>query len=209
MNSVLYLDREVLNALARRVLNEYDRMLLIGSPVAIPIEKIIQSLGIITEFQYLRKDDRLCGETVFDDAEVGIYDMETKQYVPIIVKANTIIADVRLLEFEGRLRFTFAHELAHWLLHRELFRSMESCAAMLKDEADVVRLSSQEDRMIEKQADMLGVALIMPITQIKKAFYRMRDTYGCNADRITVEMAELFCVSKQAMRIRLAGHNLI
>jgi hypothetical protein len=201
---------ETLNAISRKVIKSYDASLLF-SPKPIPVEEIIESLGLIVEYQYLRKNDRVCGETVFDDAEVPIYDMDNKCYTTIIVRAGTILIDARLLKKgkEGRLRFTLAHELAHWVIHKKVFCGSFDCAALVKDEnGKIEKISSEADRLIEKQADKLAVAILMPIALVKRAFYQLRGNYKDN-DQIITKLATLFCVSKQAMLIRLEEHKLI
>jgi len=60
---------------------------------------------------------------------------------------------------------------------------------------------------MEIQANLLGSALLMPLPQVKRSFYRLRA--GCGAQTLVAEMAELFQVSRQAMRIRLESHNLL
>lgn len=212
MNSnIRYYRQPVIDMLARNVLNEYDRCLLLGKPKAIPIDDIIESLGLIVEYHYLRNSDRICGETVFDAAEVIVYDMAKRRYKTIIVKGGTIIADAHLLDSgnEGRLRFTFAHELAHWILHKSIFCGSQYSAAMTKTAiSEDCKLSSAVDRTIERQADMLGTALIMPITQVKKAYYAVGRSQSSKQAAIDA-MAEIFNVSREAMRIRLSTHNLI
>lgn len=89
-------------------------------------------------------------------------------YILFPVKAGTILIDASLCENEetaGRLRFTCAHELAHWVLHKKLYQGTGESAAMT--------LAAQEDDM-EIQANILGSAVLMPIPQIKRAFYRLR-----------------------------------
>lgn len=212
MNSnIRYYRQPVIDVIARNVLNSYDRRLLMGKPTAIPIDDIIEAMGLIVEYHYLRNSDRICGETVFDTAEVIVYDMAKRQYKTIIVKGGTIIADAHLLDngCEGRLRFTLAHELAHWVLHKNIFCGSQYSAAMIKAPvSEDCKLSSKADRAIERQADMLGTALIMPITQVKRAYYAVgRNQSGKQA--VIGTMAEIFDVSREAMRIRLTAHNLI
>lgn len=144
-------------------------------------------------------------------AEVIVYDMEKRKYKTIIVKGGTIIADAHLLDSgnEGRLRFTFAHELAHWILHKNIFCGSQYSAAMTKVPiTEDCKLSSEVDRAIERQADMLGTALIMPITQVKRAYYAISRNQG-STQMVIDRMAEIFNVSREAMRIRLSAHNLI
>ena len=127
--------------------------------------------------------------------------MEEKKYELVFVERGTIILDASLLrsKTDGRLRFTAAHELAHWLIHQELYAGSGNMAAMQKS----ISNSSEADKAIERQADLLGSALLMPINQVKRSFYRLPVS-----NRIEV-LATKFGVSNQAMRIRLAEHNLI
>ncbi|HOQ14255.1 MAG TPA: ImmA/IrrE family metallo-endopeptidase [Bacillota bacterium] len=202
MIEIKYLRPELLEAIARNTLKKYDESLVSGYDAKeIPIEEIIESMGLSLEYQYIRNNGRILGETVFDDAYVPIYNMDEKRYELIFVERGTIILDASLLRCRtrGRHRFTAAHELAHWLIHQELYSGTGDAAAMLKS----LSKSSEADRRIELQADMLASALLLPISQVKKAFYR---TSG--EDRVS-RLAAQFGVSNQAMEIRLRNHHLI
>lgn len=202
MIEIKYLRPELLEAIARSTLKKYDESLVSGYDAKeVPIEEIIESMGLSLEYQYIRNNGRILGETVFDDAYVPIYNMDEKRYELIFVERGTIILDASLLRCRtrGRHRFTAAHELAHWLIHQELYSGTGDAAAMLKS----LSKSSEADRRIELQADMLASALLLPISQVKKAFYR---TSG--EDRVS-RLAAQFGVSNQAMEIRLRNHHLI
>ena len=54
---------------------------------------------------------------------------------------------------------------------------------------------------------MLGSALLMPIAMVKRCFYQLRS--GRDDQTLVRDMAEVFQVSRQAMRIRLQNHHLI
>lgn len=202
MSDIRYLRPELLEAIARKTLKQYDERLVCGCKVQeIPIEEIIEHMGLSLEYQYIRNNGRILGETVFDDSYVPVYNMDEKQYELIFVKRGTIILDASLLrcKTQGRQRFTAAHELAHWLIHQELYSGTGDTAAMLKD----IKKSSEADKRIEQQADMLASALLLPINQVKRAFYRMT-----GEDRVS-QLATLFGVSNQTMEIRLRNHHLI
>lgn len=202
MIEIKYLRPELLEAIARNTLKKYDESLVSGYDAKeVPIEEIIESMGLSLEYQYIRNNGRILGETVFDDAYVPIYNMDEKRYELIFVERGTIILDASLLRCRtrGRHRFTAAHELAHWIIHQELYSGTGDAAAMLKS----LSKSSEADRRIELQADMLASALLLPISQVKKAFYR---TSG--EDRVS-RLAAQFGVSNQAMEIRLRNHHLI
>lgn len=202
MSELRYMRPELLEGIARNTLKQYDPMLIMGSEIkSIPIEDIIESLGLSLEYQFIRKNGRILGETVFDDDYVPLYNAANNEYELVFMERGTIIIDASLLRCrgDGRLRFTCAHELAHWLIHQELYCGSGDTAAMLKS----VSKSSDVDKSIERQADMLGSDLLLPLCLVKKAFYRVT-----GADRIEY-LAQQFEVSKKAMEIRLREHRLI
>lgn len=193
---------ELLEAIARTTLKRYDpRLVTDPETTCVPIEDIIESLGLSLEYQYIRKNRRILGETVFDDGYIPLYNMEQKRYELVYMERGTIIIDASLLRCrtDGRLRFTCAHELAHWLIHQELYSGSGNTAAMQKCTAK----SSEADKYIERQADKLASDLLMPINQVKRCFY-----HTAGSSRID-SLAEQFGVSKQAMEIRLKEHSLI
>ena len=139
-----------------------------GQPRAIPIEDLIERHGLILEFQYLRKNGRILGKTVFDTGLEAVYDMELGKYTLFPVKAGTILIDASLCEEEtstGRLRFTEAHELSHWILHKGLYAGTGESAALQP---------AVKETSMEIQANMLGSALLMPMPMVKRCFYQMR-----------------------------------
>lgn len=61
--------QQAIEAIARRVLKEYDRDLLLPSAHAVPIFEIAEKLfKLEIEYQYIRNNGRILGETVFRDA---------------------------------------------------------------------------------------------------------------------------------------------
>ena len=196
-----YRSMAALEVIARNTLNAFDPMLLSGPPSAIPIEELAQNLGLYIEYQCLRKSGWLLGEMVYDRTYVPVYFRETGQYELIIVDEKTIILDESLLDgqCDGRLRFTCSHEIAHWLLHKELYAGTGNTAAFID-----LKKSSEEDPAIEKQANQLASILLMPTVQVKRAHHNMR-----NSPNPAASLAELFGVSKQAMSIFMRYHNLI
>ncbi|OKZ70659.1 MAG: hypothetical protein BHV88_07760 [Clostridiales bacterium 41_12_two_minus] len=202
MTEPRYIRPALLEAIARNALKKYDPSLVLSlEPKSIPIEDMIETFGLSLEYQYIRKNGRILGETVFDDDYIPLYNMEQRKYELVFMERGTIILDASLLRCrsDGRLRFTAAHELAHWLIHQELYSGSGDTAAMLKS----ISKSSDADKYIERQADALAGALLMPINQIKRSFYRVSGT-----DKVSV-LAEQFNVSRKAMEIRLKDHHLI
>ena len=197
----IYYQEQALENIARQVLCGYDAKLYYGAPSAIPIEEIIESHGVFLEYQYLRKNGCILGKTIFDRGLETVYDMENHEYILFPVNAGTILIDASLCEEDtstGRLRFTCAHELAHWVLHKGLYAGTGESAALLAEESE---------NNMEIQANMLGSALLMPIAQIKRCFYQLRR--GRQDSQLINDMASVFQVSRQAMRIRLTNHRLL
>ena len=95
-----YYTEQTMESIARRVLDAYDERLYRGQPRAIPIEDLIERHGLTLEFQYLRKNGRILGKTVFDTGMEAVYDMELGEYTLFPVKAGTILIDASLCEEE-------------------------------------------------------------------------------------------------------------
>ena len=197
-----YYREQALEGIACEVITAYDPNLYYGVPRMIPIEDIIEAQGITLEYQCLRKTGCVLGETIFDDGVAIIYDYDIPGYTVIAVKSGTILIDSSLCREDastGRLRFTCAHELGHWLLHKKLFCGTGENAAL--------RSGNESDNTLEVQANLLGSILLLPLPQVKRCFYQLRS--GRTNQQLVTDMAGIFQVSKQAMRIRLENHNLL
>lgn len=94
-------------------------------------------------------------------------------------------------ETPERQRFTLAHEIAHFLLHRSLIG-----AGVVDDTMYRSGLSSRR----EVEANRLAADLCMPRELIDK---HRRELAHLDADELVSEMARRFRVSKPAMQIRL------
>ncbi len=205
----MYKKRQVNNSmeyLAVRELKKYENGRYVsGEPCAVPIEDIIEKqYDISIEYHFLRKNMTTLGQMVFDGGYVPIYDMESKKYTLIDVQPRTMLIDMRLLgdrRYENKLRFTYAHELAHYIIHKEHFANSEQSPALLKGEED------EYDDLIEKQANMFSSYILIPTGQMKKAYNRLMAMH--RSSTIVVDMARMFGVAQQTMQIRLYEHGLI
>lgn len=202
--ATLYYRPQTLETIARNTLMQYDEMYLNGKPHAVPIETIIEkTFGLRIEYQYLINDGRELGRMIYDNGITIYYDRETMNYALMRVEGGTMLIEASLLEDEkcyGRLRFTLAHELAHYILHKRIFSGTGVAAALYNQDTD-------EDAT-EWQANYLAKAILMPNGQIKRCFYALRPVCRSKSDFIC-KMAEIFEVSKQAMEIRLREFALI
>ena len=98
---------DAIETIGRKILQEYDPVLLDGPPQAVPIETIIETKFDLTlEYHCLRKNGSILGETIFDEGAAILYDQDEKRYRMIAVKAGTILVEERLCvdRLLGRLR---------------------------------------------------------------------------------------------------------
>jgi Zn-dependent peptidase ImmA (M78 family) len=99
-------------------------------------------------------------------------------------------------EARERQRFTIAHELAHYLLHREEIDRLPDGIT------DNVLYRSGAPEAIEYEANRLAADLVMPMELIQK---RLIDDFSGIVTDATIEgLADAFEVSKSAMEIRLS-----
>jgi Zn-dependent peptidase ImmA (M78 family) len=197
-----YYRPEALETIARHVITNYDGSLL-NAPAPIPVETIMEMVyGLKLDFQFIRNNGRVLGETVFEDMAVPIYERENHEgYKLISVTAGTVLIDASLINNrgDGRFRYTCAHELAHWVIHKGFYTQNGETAAMTK-----AQRSSEADKAIEWQADRLGSYFLMPKGVVKMAFYHNRN------DRNVIDtLALIFGVSHKAMEIRLDEMRLL
>jgi len=124
----------------------------------------------------------------------------------------------------GRFRFTLAHEVGHWRLHRQYYREDPSQARLFAGKgrpAFVCR--SSEKPPVEWQADTFASYLLMPAKMVIAAWDKWkgnrdpvilqtlpsaapvagRDMDDVRLERFCKPLAEQFEVSNEAMRIRL------
>jgi hypothetical protein len=198
---VPYIRAETLEHYARTVLKRYDDFYLCRAPQPVPIETIIEkTFGLVIEYLRLTVAGCELGRMVYDDGYSTRFNTEKDKYELHDVTAGTMLIEAQLLDNPngcGRLRFTLAHELAHWILHKKLFTGTKLAAAFV--------MEKPEDGSAEWQANYLAKAILMPLGQLKRAFYAMKGDIG---SRIPL-LAETFEVSKQAMKIRLKELGLI
>lgn len=106
------------------------------------------------------------------------------------------IVRVNRNETRERQRFTIAHELAHFLLHRDLIDASPSGIT------DNVLYRSGAPERIEYEANRLAADLVMPSALVEA---KLREDFRQIVTEATIEnLADSFEVSKAAMEIRLS-----
>ena len=168
----------------------------------------------------------------FNDGVIQAVNENTGQEESIPVPAGTIIIDpsITLHYKQNRLRFTLAHEGAHWLLHKKAFSvdnpfgqaniyENQLLAAKVErtDCKHRHKIGSDTD-CIERQADFLASAILMPRSALRIIFKNFLAAFGEKPRKLvrginssddylvsylTTYTANTFHVSIRAARIRL------
>ena len=96
----------------------------------------------------------------------------------VYVESKAICINERLFESssEGRLVFTIAHEVGHWVLHRQYIETQEKDGSR----QIIVSKKGNSKETIEWQADYFASCLLMPEKEIREAFERvLRSRNNC------------------------------
>ena len=104
---------------------------------------------------------------------------------------NGFVIRINRHDPQKRQRFTVAHELAHFLLHRdEIGNGIED---------DVLYRSSLSDKR-ERQANRLAADILMPAALLTEAKEAAEEK---GVGDVALYLADLFAVSEAAMRIKV------
>jgi len=195
-------------------------------------------LGLNIEYARISGDRQILGMTAFDNGIVQIADLKTGAPQPFPVVKGTVIIDPTLAQKRNlpRMRFTLMHEASHWLIHRQAFSEDNPLGSpgvyenqyLAAKEGRIDYSRKQEERTdserIERQADFLASALLMPRPALRTVFREFfalynekprtivrgaSETDDCYAKLLTELVADRFGVSKRAALIRLEKLNAI
>lgn len=143
-----------------------------------PVEKIAKLLGVQVRFSPL--DEELSGM--------------------IYIKDGVPIMGVNSLHHPNRQRFTIAHELGHFELHREMITSHvhvdKSFPVLMRN----VTSSTGTDQ-VEVQANQFAAELLMPSEQLDQILSGKQ--FDIDDDGPIEEIAKKFKVSVPALRYRI------
>ncbi len=136
--------------------------------------------------------EAICDDLGIDYEEVWMDDASGS----ISRAGDKFVVHVNALESKNRRRFTAAHELAHYLLHRDLLgdgermnRHIDNLYGAGEQTGDVIF-----NRAHEVQANRIAAQIVMPKKLLEKEFALNKDS---------LQLAKKFGVSKAAMDIRL------
>ena len=206
---------------------------LLNTPGIFNAEGFIEYyLGLTMRYMQIRYDRKVLGMTAFNTGVLKVANEKTGLPEPVPVAKGTIILDTSLTAKQSvpRLRFTTMHEGVHWILHREAYSPDNPFGhigvyenrylAAKEGNGDYVRSEKERtdvERM-ERQADFLSAAILMPRPALRTAFRNFFDFYSekprriiqgssimddCFAKQLPAYVSRLFGVSEKAALIRL------
>lgn len=103
-----------------------------------------------------------------------------------------------------RQRFSIAHEVGHFLLHRKamtVFIDTQFTRPYLAAFRDSTSATGEDKR--EREANAFAAALLMPESLVREAVAQL--AVDVEDDAAVVELAKRFDVSRQAMTFRLVN----
>ncbi|HEV7893625.1 MAG TPA: ImmA/IrrE family metallo-endopeptidase [Pyrinomonadaceae bacterium] len=162
-------------AAVRKILDRF------GPKIPVDIDAIVKAHGI----------------EVFTDNE-----MATSVSGVLIIKGKQVGAMVNMSHPEVRIRFTLAHELGHYLLHRRKKN-------LFVDEFAVMYRSSMPGGIdpLEVEANIFAAELLMPEGAVRADF--KADPPIAKSDDAIRKLARRYMVSPAAMKYRLRQLGLI
>ena len=168
MDSFPFIPKKRLERRAQELISAYETAT--GKPVKppIPVEIILESyLGLALEIADLK--------TLLDKKDVI-----GATWIP----EKKVIIDSSLEQGpRGRFYFTVAHEIGHWVLHRELIQEV---ALREKNRPAVICRDSEKRKSGEFQADWFAGALLMPEPLLREAVLKV-----LNAEKIEANLGHI------------------
>jgi Zn-dependent peptidase ImmA (M78 family) len=166
---VAYMSDEAIEKDAQALLADFVRERGVPIEAPIPIEDIIEKhLKIGIEFDDTHQLFGVPRSGIgFDPDILGAIFFDQKR----IVIDESLDPDANPAK-EGRYRYTTAHEVGHWRLHRGLFGRDPTQTSLLEPNAapSVVCRTSQAKERIELQADLYASCLLMPRSMVLAAW---------------------------------------
>jgi len=219
INEVPFVPEARIEKDADALIAEYAQRPDVSTGPPVPVEELLEvQLGLQFEIADLR------AEFESDDV-LGVIWFNSK-----LVKIDSSLDPHERPHMLGRFRYTLAHEVGHWRLHRQFYREDPTQAKLFDGKgrpAFVCR--SSEKPSVEWQADAYASCLLMPRNLLVAAWQGWRggldpvvlatlppasSAGGRDPDNVRMEqfckpLAEQFEVSAEAMRIRLERLGLL
>lgn len=149
-------------------------------------EAVIENLGIS------RVEDLDVDAIAFDSGIDVVYQALNGCEATLVGVGDHAIATVNPSPYRGRERFSVAHEMGHWELHR---------GRSFRCRVDTVEDNFSSSRPLEKEADTFASHLLMPAS----LFIPMIQVHGKPNFKQLGDVAEAFGTSLTATALRLVG----
>jgi len=231
-SQVPYITYDALEQYAMALVHDFAPESL-RTPGPIDVDAFLEFyLRLTVDFRRICYNKKVLGMTAFNNGMVDIMDDDTGLVVELPVMAGTVIIDssLEIKRNEKRRRFTMTHEGCHWLIHRKAFAEDNPFGPagtyanqyLAAKEGRVDYSRSQKERSdiesMERQADFLASAILMPKPALREAFKDFFTFYGdkprrlvrgispmddCYAEQLPEYVSKIFNVSKRAALIRL------
>jgi hypothetical protein len=183
---------EELEDRAESLLAEVPGYIWDGESLPVPVEDIadthvgllirdVENLSTAPGAPDLSSTQALSGLLLAGKGEIWVNASEGKQWPP-------------------RRRFTIAHELGHWRLHRKPGQQSLFCrkASVSEDDAEQPKQERKKLPPIEAEANTFAAALLMPRHLMREHYERLKHDDDCHR-----RMCGLFAASQVAMGKRL------
>ena len=166
----------------------------------------------------LQRAKQFCEENGINDFPVNIVELCERQgikvfeeYLPHNVSGFIVIQDKNFLGYNSnrvivvnlsdsakRRRFTIAHELAHYILHRSETGSLYA------------HRDAGQNGGIETEANLFASYILMPTELVLKALKEFEKAFygGLTLEDKIIYISNLFAVSESAAQVRLSQLNI-
>jgi hypothetical protein len=182
------LDREWIEARAQAILEALPRSVWDGRTLPVPIDEIVtEELGLLVREMedlttapgcpQLGADQALSALLITSELEIWVNAAEARQW-------------------PTRRRFSIAHEVGHWVLHRTGQHSL-FCRRTTVDEEETAAGSGSRTALplVEEEANVFASALLMPADLIRHHYVATGKDFN--------RLCEIFDSSQKAMNRRL------
>lgn len=218
-DGVPYLKVTEVEAIAYEVLTKYCPHVLTKpciSPVAEILEGLHQNTGLLIAWEDLgdKGTAKILGKVSF--------------------RRQTLFLDVSLNDKRKvAFRFTAAHEIGHWVLHRHNWKNIrldeqpQASGEFVDDETSLCKLDQKSPRdWLEFQANVFASSMVMPRIPFQKAVEQSQREMGITRNlgvvylndatystrdfqELSARLSHTFDVSKESVRIRLKTLQLL
>jgi Zn-dependent peptidase ImmA (M78 family) len=122
----------------------------------------------------------------------------------LIRNGKTAVIAVNSAQHENRQRFTIAHEIGHFILHKRAQRHFDEDFRIDYRNA----LSSEATRQDEIEANRFAATLLMPESFLRRDLSRI-EADDCDTDYVIQTLSVRYKVSRRAMELRLLNLGFI